>query len=50
MLRSSFMSPSVSSCYITDAPGAMEMTWLQVKPEELMEPTVTVVMIVLTLQ
>ena len=28
---------------ITDAPGAMEMSWLQVKPEELMEPTVTVV-------
>ena len=40
---SCYMSLLVSSCYITDAPGAMEMTWLQVKPEELMEPKVTVV-------
>jgi len=27
--------------YVTDAPGAIEMTWLQVKPEELIEPKVT---------
>ena len=29
---------------VADAQGALEMTWLQIKPEELMEPKVTMVM------
>ena len=38
------VSNDIRICVMTDAPGALEMTWLQVKPEELMEPKVTVVM------
>lgn len=37
---------TVCVCHLCtiDTQGAIEMTWLQVKPEELMEPKVTVVM------
>ena len=35
-------STVVTNC-VTGAPGAMEMSWLQVQPEELLEPIVTVV-------
>ena len=43
------VSPSVSfviihvTANVIDAQGALEMTWLKVKPEELMEPKVTMV-------
>ena len=41
-----FVIIRVTTCVIvnvTDAQGALEMTWLQIKPEELMEPKVTMV-------
>ena len=39
----------ILSSIMLDAPGAKEMSWLQVRPEELMEPKVTMVIIKLLL-
>ena len=44
------MLQSLSSYYITDAAEVIEMVWLQVKPEELMEHNVTMVIIAFILQ